>query len=106
MPAPSSGRRDQLFEEIERNVIKDPETGCWLWQKGHSGSGRGGGYGRIYYQGQMVAVHRAVFTLVHGYLHRSQQVDHVCCNRLCVNPDHLQAVTHKQNQRLRAERSK
>ena len=106
MSAPSSERRDAAYDMLLKSVRVDEETGCWIWTKGDSGNGRGGGYGRVYYQGQMVAAHRLMYVLTHGYLHRSQQVDHTCCNRRCINPAHLQATTHKENQRRRAQRQK
>ncbi|MEM9426643.1 MAG: HNH endonuclease [Pseudomonadota bacterium] len=39
--------------------------------------------------------------LAFGFLHSRRQVDHTCRNRLCVNPAHLELVTHKQNCRRR-----
>jgi hypothetical protein len=98
------GRRYELFCRITERIRIDPHSGCWIWQGGDSGSGRGGGYGRISIDGQMMAVHRVMYQIVHGPIHMNRQVDHVqpkCTSRLCCNPDHLEAVTHKQNQRRR-----
>lgn len=71
-----------------------------------SGNGRGGGYGRVKFEGQTIAVHRAMYILVHGYVHKKQQIDHTCGNRRCLNPDHLEVVSHKENQKRREERKK
>jgi len=49
--------------------------------------------------GHTVCVHRVVYTLVSGYIPGKKQIDHRCKNRLCVNPDHLEMVTHRENQR-------
>jgi len=89
-------------------VEKGHDTACWEWQGGTSGdseSTRGHGYGRISVHGHMAAVHRVMWSLVHGYLPAKKQIDHKCKNRLCCNPQHLQMVTHKQNQKLRDKRS-
>ena len=51
--------------------------------------------------GQTVAVHIVMFTNEHGYVPGRKQVDHNCRNRRCVNPAHLELVTHKENQRRR-----
>lgn len=102
----SSDRRVKILTKVMGRVEIDEETGCWLWQGPTSGNGRGGGYGRMCLDGQTVAVHRVMATLFMGYIPGKKQVDHVCRNRLCVNPDHLEIVTHKENQRRRdAERS-
>jgi len=94
-------RRQTLRDKVMQNVEVDPDKGCWIWQGGTSGTGRGGGYPRMCLDGQTVAVHRVMFTNEHGYIPGKKQIDHKCRNRLCVNPhpDHLEMVTHKQNQK-------
>ncbi|MGV1791029.1 HNH endonuclease signature motif containing protein [Rhizobium sp. A37_96] len=80
----------------------DPHTGCWTWTGPDSGSkGRGKDYPRMSLSGQTVAVHIVMFTNEHGYVPGRKQVDHKCRNRRCVNPAHLELVTHKENQRRR-----
>lgn len=76
---------------------------CWTWARANSGqgSGAGRGYGRISYRNKTHAVHRVSFNLWKGRLTAKQQVDHICNNRMCCNPHHLQAVTHKRNIYLR-----
>lgn len=95
------GRRGDLFDRVVARCELNPERGCWTWLGGNSGNGRGGGYGRISVDGQMMAVHRVMFMIMHGPIHANRQVDHKCRNRLCCNPDHLEAVTHKENQKRR-----
>lgn len=56
--------------------------------------------------GQTVAVHIVAFTNKNGFIPGKKQIDHMCNNRLCVNEDHLQMVTHKKNQQLRIQRSR
>lgn len=95
-------RRQQIFDRIMRKVKIDKDTGCWNWTGGTSGEGRGGGYGRMSLDGQTVATHIVMFTNFYGYVPSKKQIDHKCRNRLCCNPDHLEMVTHKQNQKRRA----
>lgn len=97
-------RRDEIRAKIMANVEIDPETGCWNWTGPDSGSGRGGGYPRMCLDGQTVAVHRVMFTNEHGYIPGKKQIDHKCCNRRCVNPAHLEMVTHRENQRRKKSR--
>lgn len=79
---------------------------CHEWLGGDSGSGRGGGYARMSLDGQTVAVHIVRWTNKNGYIPSKKQIDHLCNNRCCVNEEHLEMVTHLQNQRRRAKRQK
>jgi len=72
---------------------------CYEWQGANSGNGRGGGYGRIKVDSQMAAVHRVIWSCFNGYLGSKREIDHLCRNRICCNPNHLEAVTSKENQR-------
>ena len=94
-------RRSEIHQKVYANVRIDPETGCHIWQGSDSGNGRGGGYPRMCLNGQTVAVHRVMYTHVHGYIPGKKQIDHLCRNRMCVNPNHLEMVTHRENQRRR-----
>ena len=47
------------------------------------------------------AVHIVSFTNCHGYVPGNKQIDHRCRNRRCVNPDHLEMVSHIENQKRR-----
>lgn len=85
-------------------VMPVPECGCWLWTGGDSGAGRGGGYGRFTIRGRSVAAHRWAYAAFVGRLRRGAQVDHKCRLRCCVNPDHLEQVSHRENQRRRDKR--
>jgi len=93
-----SDRRAQLMARIMAMVVIDEVTGCWIWQGTTSGSkGRGRGYPRMKIGGRTVAVHRVTATHQHGYIPADKHVDHTCRNRLCVNPDHLEVITHREN---------
>ena len=79
---------------------------CHIWTGPTSGTGKGGEYGRMSLGGQTVAVHLVVFTHYFGYIPGKKQVDHLCNQRRCCNPTHLELVTHLTNQRRRAKRAK
>lgn len=101
IPPGFDGRRAEIFRKIVKNVSVDPVTECWSWNASTSGNGRGGGYPRMKLDGHTVAVHRVMFVILNGYIPGKKQIDHLCRNRLCVNPTHLEMVTHKENQRRR-----
>jgi len=93
-------RRDRIREKIMARVSIDPETGCWIWTGGTSGSsGRGKDYPRMSLNGRTVAVHIVMWTNEHGYIPGNRELDHQCRNRLCVRPDenHLEMVSHSKN---------
>ena len=96
-----NSRRSLIFQKIVRRITVCPVNGCWVWDGPTSGNGRGGRYPRMCLDGQTVAVHRVIYTHFFGFIPGKKQIDHKCRNRRCVNPVHLELVTHKENQRRR-----
>lgn len=102
-------RRADIETKILMNITLEDhgyKTLCHVWQGSHSGTGRGGGYPRMSLDGQTIAVHIVAFTNKNGFVPGKKQIDHMCNNRMCVNEEHLQMVTHKRNQKLRIQRSR
>lgn len=65
---------------------------CWLWTGGQSH-----GYGNFHLDGRQVGAHRFAYAEVHGPIGAALVLDHVCRNKLCVRPSHLQAVSQRIN---------
>ena len=73
-----------------------PDLGaCWVWIKGLNA----GGYGQLSggQVGAPVLTHRLSYLLHHGEIPDGLHLDHLCRNRACCNPVHLEPVTHSEN---------
>lgn len=73
-------------------VTLEPD-GCWRWTKATSR----GGYGVYWRDGRLHPAHRASYELLCGEIPAGLQLDHLCRNRWCVNPAHLEPVTQREN---------
>jgi hypothetical protein len=72
-----------------------PPSGCWIWT---GPLNRPGGYGRVAVGGgRMGLAHRVAYELLVGPIPEGKQLDHLCRNRACWNPEHLEVVTGKEN---------
>lgn len=76
-------------------VVRDPETECWWWLGAHQALG----YGSFWHTGEMHSAHRTAYELVVGPIPEGLELDHRCRFPRCVNPDHLEPVTHAENLR-------
>lgn len=68
---------------------------CWIWIAGKMY----GGYGTFYLDGKRHPAHRVMYEAVVGPIGEGLELDHLCRNPACVNPSHLEPVTHKENVR-------
>lgn len=81
-------------ERFHTKYEKDPESGCWNWKKGIYARG----YGRFRAYRKQHRAHRVSWEIHHGKpIPKSLVIDHLCENTRCVNPDHLEAVTQREN---------
>ena len=64
------------------------EDSCWVWL----GSPSGSGYGRVTWEGKREPAHRVIYKLLVGEIPDGLDLDHLCRNRTCVYPNHLDPV--------------
>jgi hypothetical protein len=73
------------------SIVMDGD--CWMW----TGPSNPGGYGTAAFEGQKTTAHRVLYQLIKGPIPEGMDLDHLCRNRLCVNPEHLEPVTRGEN---------
>jgi hypothetical protein len=73
--------------------VKPLSSGCWQW----NGFVRADGYGDIGFTESRIRAHRLGWLLLRGEIPEGMELDHLCRNHRCVNPAHLEPVTHKEN---------
>ena len=84
-----------LAARISDAVARDAETGCWNWQLALNAAG----YGIIGVNCRPRLAHRIAYEEFVGSIPNGLELDHLCKNKRCVNPEHLEAVTRSENVR-------
>lgn len=79
---------DRFFAQYE----PCPMTGCWLWTGAVAGD-----YGQICVDGHRIKAHVFAYEREFGAVPDGLELDHLCRVTVCVNPAHLEAVTHREN---------
>ena len=86
--------RPSLQERFDSSYIPEPNSGCWIWTQNISYLG----YGVFPVAGiKTRAAHRISYQMHVGKIPKGLELDHLCRVRCCVNPHHLEPVTHAEN---------
>jgi len=80
-----------------RSRVEVDEFGCWNFTGGLSNTTPGKGYGRMSINGRMHYTHRIAYEALVGPVPEGLDLDHLCRNRKCCNPEHLEPVTRREN---------
>ena len=83
-----------MKERFDAKWTLEPNTGCWLW----TASVTADGYGHMgTTAGKVSSAHRISYQLYRGPIPPGETIDHLCRVRCCVNPDHLEVVSRREN---------
>jgi hypothetical protein len=80
-------------ERFWEKVDKNGENGCWEWKAALNSYG----YGNFKANKKNVSSHRFSYELLKGDIPKGKHLDHLCRNRKCCNPKHLEPVTQREN---------
>lgn len=97
-----------LEARLIANSFVDPVTECWLGKRAKRRGGAFDGRLNLWIRGRSVMrrAHRVSYEEFRGPIPEGFEVDHTCCNTLCINPAHLEAVPGSVNLARRDQRRK
>jgi hypothetical protein len=84
---------DDFEPRFWRRVDRTSPDGCWNW----TGALNAAGYGAVGCNNKVLRTHRVAYELLVGPIPEGLQLDHLCRNRACCNPAHLEPVTNREN---------
>lgn len=94
-------------ERVHKHIKINSDNECWEWTATLTPSGYGQGYDRYTITNCTVQfAHRIVYKLYKGDIPKDLDLDHLCKNRKCVNPEHLQPITKKDHRKRTWEQRK
>jgi hypothetical protein len=82
---------NNLRQRMESKTVRS--ASCWNW----TGALTKDGYGTVTVDGRTQYAHRVAYEMERGQIPAGLVMDHLCRNRRCVNPDHLEPVTNRTN---------
>ena len=85
--------RAEIYKERLLSRREIDSNGCWNYTRAKHGDG----YGICFVLDQNIYAHRLSYLLFKGSIEDGLQIDHLCRNLPCFNPDHLELVTVKEN---------
>lgn len=93
MPRLTQTLEERFWAKVNKDGPLWNGTPCWVW----TGAKKPNGYGNFGISGRVVYAHRFAYEILVGVIPAGFEADHLCRNRACVNPEHLDSVTHKVN---------
>lgn len=86
--------KDGPLPDVTDPLVRAPQTPCWVWTASTSRAGYGS---FVPVRGTTHLAHRIAYAEANGGIPEGTQVDHLCRRRNCVNPEHLEAVSQREN---------
>jgi len=86
------GRADRFWAKVDKQGPPWNGKSCWIWTASRSRKGYGS-----FWDGANRQAHRVAYELARGPIPAGLQIDHLCRNRACMNPGHMELVDSRTN---------